>query len=138
MSEEHECKGWGISSRYCSDHTPDGALVVERCDECHWYGEKDPRTKYDEDMAVVARKAGVLCRLDYPCLLLHGTRAHVDKCQHCGHDFRKDGIDVYFTPDDETFTALTYVWGPNLVLLPTTNVTAQPVYSSLGAGRPMR
>jgi hypothetical protein len=56
-------KGWIISTR------SDGARAVERCYSCQYYGDSDPRTKFDEDVAVKARRDGIRCQLQYPCLL---------------------------------------------------------------------
>jgi hypothetical protein len=132
------CNGqeYFVSSREGSSHTPNGALAIERCDECQYWGEGDVRSKYDEDLAVkVRRETTVRARMLYPCLLLYGKGPSVLRSKHatcpgCGRDFHDEGIDLTFhdyetpypPPDGEgaeSFWCRTYLFGPNLVLMPT-------------------
>jgi hypothetical protein len=60
------CKGKG----YLISTRADGREAVERCDECQWFGENDPRNKFDEDAAKWAQEDGIKCLPNYPCLVL--------------------------------------------------------------------
>jgi hypothetical protein len=65
------CKG----KRYVISRRDDGKDAVERCDECSWHGENDPRTMWDEDAAKLAQAAGIDCDGAYPCYVRHASRS---------------------------------------------------------------
>jgi hypothetical protein len=56
--------------RYLIATRDDGRQAIERCDECQWFGENDPRNKSDEDAAQWARADGIKCGTTYPCYLV--------------------------------------------------------------------
>ncbi len=56
--------------RYLVSTRDDGHQAIERCDECQWFGENDPRNKSDEDAARWAQADGIDCLAEYPCLVL--------------------------------------------------------------------
>lgn len=129
VCEDCDGLGWRVSARQGSHRTPEGALAVERCDACQFHGERNPRTRDDEDVALLARKAGHRCRLDYPCLLLLPFRILPTRCEGCGHGFRRAGVDLLYvhrsgTRAAETLFCRTFVWGNGLVLEPTDDFDA--------------
>jgi len=67
-------RGYAVFTRLNDSDGDDsaGKLAVQKCDECDAY-------KWDETAAVRARKDGIKCRTEYPCLLeknSHGSEDH--------------------------------------------------------------
>lgn len=58
-----------LGKRYLVSTRDDGREAIERCDECAWYGDDDPRTLHDTDAAKLAAKDGFVTDPDYPCII---------------------------------------------------------------------
>lgn len=61
-----KCPACG-GKRYLISTRDDGREAVERCDNCAWYGDNDPRTISDIDAAKLAQADGMDCESTYPC-----------------------------------------------------------------------